>query len=358
MIRKESAKLKAEFADRVLAGLFIFVVIVSPLSFYKWFTLGYLPIYFINAVTGSVLIVSYLLRRKLPFEQKTWIITLSFVVVGISSAASFGLASNAFVFLVVCGFFCAEVWGRLPALKVTAVFVLLLLIVAYLTVNGTLVITDAATAHSNSGVGWITTIVPAVLVTLILIHSTSELKDKQRKKTYELYIQNKHNEHLANYDKLTSLPTLNIAQTRLQEAIDFAKQTATKSVLLYLDLDGFKQVNDTYGHDAGDAVLVTIAQRFNEMVRKTDTCCRIGGDEFLMILPNLQSIEPVHSLCQRLITEVCKPIEFKERSLIVGVSIGVSVFPDNAINAQELRTKADEAMYRVKQSGKNNYSFV
>ncbi|MEO2268475.1 diguanylate cyclase [Pseudoalteromonas sp. YIC-656] len=354
----ESAKLKAEFADRVLAGLFVFVAIVLPLSVYKWLTIGFLPIFLINTAIGGILALCYFSRKKLRFETKSWVIAISFIVVGVCGAASFGLASNAFVFVVVCGFFCAEVWGRARALKITFLFVLLLTIVATLLVTGIMSISEAATSHNHSAVGWITSMVPAVLVTLILIHSTSELKSKQRQKTYELYIQNKQNEHLANYDKLTSLPTLNIAQNRLQEAIEFAKQTATKSVLLYLDLDGFKQVNDTFGHDAGDAVLVTVAQRFNEMIRNTDTCCRIGGDEFLIILPNMQNVEPVHSLCQRLITQVRKPIQFNGHSLAVGVSIGVAIFPDNAINAQELRSKADEAMYRVKQSGKNNYSFV
>ncbi|MDI9570589.1 MAG: GGDEF domain-containing protein [Pseudomonadota bacterium] len=162
-------------------------------------------------------------------------------------------------------------------------------------------------------------------------------------------------EHRALHDQLTGLPTYRLASDRLDMAIEAAKRSGKKVAVLFLDLDGFKPVNDVYGHEAGDHVLREISERIVKTIRKTDTASRIGGDEFLVILPELPEVSIALETARRLIAAISATIPFGENQLSVGVSIGISIFPDHASDAKQLRAFADEAMYSVKNSGKNNF---
>jgi len=163
---------------------------------------------------------------------------------------------------------------------------------------------------------------------------------------------------LANTDSLTGLPTNRVATDRLNMAINIAKRDKSRVALLYLDLDGFKAVNDTLGHDAGDEVLKTVSTRILSAVRCSDTACRIGGDEFLIILPSIKTLSCIEDTCTRLIDIVGEKVHYNNQDLIVGVSIGVALFPDHANDITSLRIKADETMYIVKQEGKNNFKIA
>jgi diguanylate cyclase (GGDEF)-like protein len=165
-------------------------------------------------------------------------------------------------------------------------------------------------------------------------------------------------EHMANHDTLTELPTLRLALDRLGVAISNSKRMDNKVALLFLDLDGFKQVNDVYGHEAGDIVLRSVAQRLLAVIREGDTACRIGGDEFTVLLAGIDNRNIVEEVCQRLIDSIGEKIIYKKTELTVGVSIGVALYPDHASDSVLLRKKADKAMYQVKKSGKNNYMFA
>jgi len=161
-------------------------------------------------------------------------------------------------------------------------------------------------------------------------------------------------EHQAVHDNLTGLPTYSLSADRLEMAINTAKRSGNKVAVMFIDLDGFKEINDAHGHEAGDYILQEVAVRMRNTIRNTDTASRIGGDEFLIILPELSNAAIALETAQRLITAIAAPIPFLGNQLSVGLSIGISIFPDNALDSHKLRTFADEAMYSVKRSGKNN----
>lgn len=165
-------------------------------------------------------------------------------------------------------------------------------------------------------------------------------------------------EHQANHDTLTGLPTIRIASDRMEVAINHAKRSDEKVALLFLDLDDFKQINDTHGHEAGDEVLKAIAKRIESTIRESDTACRIGGDEFLVLLSIISSREQVEEVCRRLINVVGKTLDYNGHELHVGVSIGIALYPDDASDAASLRRRADDVMYSVKKAGKNHYLFT
>ncbi len=164
--------------------------------------------------------------------------------------------------------------------------------------------------------------------------------------------------HLATHDMLTDLPSLRLAKDRLSMAMNLARRHNTSVAVLFIDLDGFKSVNDNLGHDAGDYVLKQVAQRMLSCVRETDTVARVGGDEFLLILTGIHLPETAAQIAEKVIRLVSQPISFNGRQAIVGTSIGIAIYPINGEDMDQLIKQADEAMYSVKNAGKNGFRFI
>lgn len=179
-----------------------------------------------------------------------------------------------------------------------------------------------------------------------------------RQQSLKIEAQTREIEYLANHDALTGLPSYRVAGDKLQQAMDNAKQHELQCALLFMDLDGFKAINDTYGHEAGDVLLKTIAGRIQEVISPNDTACRLGGDEFLIVVGEIKQLNTLHSLCQALLAEIPKPYSHRNAQLSVGVSIGAAVYPDCADNSNDLRAMSDKLMYQVKKHGKNNYQIA
>lgn len=161
-------------------------------------------------------------------------------------------------------------------------------------------------------------------------------------------------EKLANQDPLTGLHNLKAAVEVLEKKLTHSQLIHKKMALLFLDLDDFKPINDRFGHTAGDHVLVETAKRLSTLLRESDTAFRIGGDEFLVALGDVGSLEHMQQVCDRLLESLNLPHSFQGNQFQVGVSIGCAVFPDHASSFQELKKVADKAMYKAKARGKNN----
>lgn len=162
---------------------------------------------------------------------------------------------------------------------------------------------------------------------------------------------------LANHDRLTELPNRELFYDRLSQAISQARRKAEGIALLYLDLDGFKPINDTYGHEAGDNVLKVVAKRLQSCVREMDTVARMGGDEFAVILSSLQNPVDVKVIAQKIIHKISEVIELDTtKTCIVGISIGIAIYPDNGSEINKLMNAADSAMYASKEAGRNTYT--
>lgn len=164
-------------------------------------------------------------------------------------------------------------------------------------------------------------------------------------------------DHMARHDVLTGLPNRALFRDRLEQALMQSKRRKTACALLYLDLDGFKPVNDTYGHETGDALLVAVARRLQECVRESDTVARMGGDEFTVVLTNLNDGQSVERISHALLASLSNPFVIDRTSVTIGASIGVSVYPGDGTTVNELLSAADGAMYRVKNQGKNRVGF-
>jgi len=163
--------------------------------------------------------------------------------------------------------------------------------------------------------------------------------------------------HMANYDPLTNLPNRRLFMNLAEQMLLFAKRKNTKAVIAFLDLDGFKEVNDRYGHGIGDRVLKKIARRLEEQMRKSDSIARMGGDEFVILLADVHTTEDAQILLSRMLQVIKEPIEMDGLSISVGASIGATFFPDDDSEIDMLIRHADTAMYRAKETGRNRITY-
>lgn len=161
----------------------------------------------------------------------------------------------------------------------------------------------------------------------------------------------------AHHDTLTGLPNRALFNDRLEQAITKARRHKEEIALFFIDLDHFKQINDTLGHEMGDEVLKFFAKRLNDSVRTEDTIARIGGDEFMVIMESLHTPEAISVVANKIVSIVKEPIVLGEQTLHLGTSIGISVYPHNGETSEVLLKNADTAMYKAKDEGRDNYQF-
>lgn len=183
-------------------------------------------------------------------------------------------------------------------------------------------------------------------------HFLAVQQDVSRQKILERKIQ-----YLAQHDGLTGLPNRGLFLDRMQQAIVQGQRSGTQFALLFMDLDGFKEVNDMYGHGVGDQLLCLVAERLKSCVRGGDTVARLGGDEFTVLLLDVGSAADVETVVNKAGACLAAPYDMSEFCVTVTVSIGISLYPQDASELEKLLNYADKAMYRAKQCGKNNYKF-
>ncbi len=164
-------------------------------------------------------------------------------------------------------------------------------------------------------------------------------------------------EHLATHDPLTNLPNRRGLYEELDELIYRSKRYTYCSAIIYVDLDGFKHVNDHFGHEAGDRLLIQIATGFKDIVRQTDTVARIGGDEFIVLITDINRDTTLITKIENLLCESSRALEFKGHNISIGASIGIALYPDHGEDTETLLHNADQAMYQAKNQGKNTFRF-
>jgi diguanylate cyclase (GGDEF)-like protein/PAS domain S-box-containing protein len=185
-----------------------------------------------------------------------------------------------------------------------------------------------------------------------LLFYEGTVEDITDRKNYQQQI-----EYQATHDSLTGLPNRTLLSDRLQQCISFADRYDEKLAVAFIDLDQFKLINDSMGHHVGDQLLVDMAQRLSACVRESDTLVRLGGDEFVMLLNGLHKVEDISQSMQRILSTVAQPFVINGWDYTVSCSIGVSLYPDDGSDPGDILKHADAAMFKAKQSGRNNFQF-
>ena len=163
--------------------------------------------------------------------------------------------------------------------------------------------------------------------------------------------------YMANYDSVTGLPNRHLLRERLDRAIKHEARSHRHLAIMFLDLDNFKSINDTLGHDVGDRVLQVVANRLLACLRESDTVARIGGDEFTVLVEDMTTMESIAALAQQIIDSLSLPFPLDGREMFCTVSVGIAIYPDDSESLDGLMKSADSAMYRAKEQGRNTYRF-
>lgn len=183
------------------------------------------------------------------------------------------------------------------------------------------------------------------------IHNMLEVRLLYR----ELAQYSRAQQELALHDALTGLPNRRLLEDRIATTLQHANRNHHKAAIMYIDLDGFKAINDTYGHAYGDEVLKTISRRLLDCSRKEDTVARLGGDEFMVVLSEVQGLADAQGPAAKIVEAVSEPIFINDLTLGLSTSIGISIYPDDAETVDSLISIADYALYEAKRGGKNRY---
>jgi len=200
----------------------------------------------------------------------------------------------------------------------------------------------------------------------VSIESVSSVKDDQNKNKYFIATlhditarKNAENRvlHMAHYDPLTNLPNRALFQDRFEHAISFANRQNQKVAIAFIDIDGFKNINDTKGHPMGDKLLIEISKILTSSIRESDTLSRFGGDEFTIIFEHIEKVDNIIPICENILKRVRQEIIIEHQSLFISASIGLSIYPDDGEDIHSLTQHADIAMYRAKDNGKNRINF-
>lgn len=186
----------------------------------------------------------------------------------------------------------------------------------------------------------------------VLTHYIGSFVDITERKASEEQVR-----HLAHHDALTGLPNRFSMHQRLEQALSFVRRGDTRLALMLVDLDHFKSINDTLGHDVGDQLLIEVAHRLSGAVRDSDTVARLGGDEFVVVLPGIADASDAANVADKMLTAVSAPYLIKGHELRTSPSVGICIFPDDATEIGDLLKKADVAMYHAKAQGRRNYQF-
>lgn len=216
-------------------------------------------------------------------------------------------------------------------------------------------------ARNGVSTGWLAVVVIIVTLAVLaiaLIVSVLDLRMELRTAVLARSLAKANQEltYLALHDSLTKLPNRLMLEDRLGRAIEAADRSESSFAVMFMDLDGFKAVNDAFGHHAGDALLLEIAQRIESNIRKQDTVARIGGDEFVVLVTVDEPAEAA-TLAEKLMAAIRAPVDIDVDELCVSTSIGIAIYPGNGVQQHDLLTNADAAMYHAKASGRDAYCF-
>ena len=203
--------------------------------------------------------------------------------------------------------------------------------------------------------------IPKPLNAEVLLGTLKKIANElQNKIDLEYMIKKERNElsQLAHFDMLTNLPNRFMYMDKLKQAISKAKREGTYLTHFFIDIDSFKSINDTYGHQAGDKVLQEISENIKRVIREEDTFARISGDEFALIIENMNNKAAIENIAKKILEATSTPIFYRENSIKITCSIGICTYPTNCSSKDEIIRLSDKAMYKAKKLGKSTYIFV
>ncbi len=347
------ADLRHVMVNRILAGVTLLAAIGAPISILRVFFTGWLPLYAVHGVIAVFVILLWLLRKRVAYRVKLIIILILFWIIGVAGLFTLGLVGAGAWWLVTSALLVEVLYGKRSGYLAMSAVAAVVLVFAILFVSGLLQLSVDTNLFSQQAAAWATFAVGAVLQPLIVFSAVGALQGRIVQLNKRVIAQAEEIQLLADTDELTKLPRRHVAYDRLEQALRIVAREKNIVAVLFFDLNGFKNINDAYGHATGDRILQATADRARSCLRASDTIARIGGDEFLVILPGVGSVDDATLTANKLVAAISAPVGSEESELTVGASIGIALAPEHGMRAEDLVNAADHAMYAAKKAGNN-----
>lgn len=349
--------LREHYVDLSLKLFALLSVYVAIMSIARIEQTGWLSLYTLQIGFSATLIALALGKAYLSTRTKTLLMVFIAMAAGMSGVTTFGLLGSGFFYFVLAGLFLAVFYGRRVAYVIIGLGAVYLMAVGILYVYGHLTFPFDSSVYMQHLTSWWTVLFGPFVAGAFMVHLFGDIRQRLVNAMTELETQRDELKWHTHHDYLTTLPNLRFLEQAFPEWVLRSGERDGEICILVMDLDGFKDINDHFGHLEGDYLLKELASRYLAELDAGDTIARIGGDEFVVVMRALENRQPIHDLCRRLIRVSRQPFQMAggERARI-GVSIGGFCFRSGEqIALKEAIHRADSQMYQVKAEGKNNY---
>ena len=351
-------RIRERFVENMWKGVLGVVLLGTPVSLSRAVFTGWQPIYTLHLLVAACSLAIFVFLKRIPLQARAlWLLVL-FWALGLPGLFTLGFPATSVWWLVLS----CMVAGTMYPIRVGVALGLATLAVVALAgigfTTGRLHLAFDPAVYLRQPSAWATLLLVTGAFTFIVLRSTWLYNRAVVRLLAQVSEQRDQIESISLHDRLTGLPIAQLGEDRAAMAIAAARRTSDKVAFLFIDLDDFKAVNDTHGHEAGNAVLREVAHRIRDSLRAADTVARLGGDELLAIIGELANAEDAGLVASKIIQAVSLPIPYKGQRISVGTSIGIAIFPDDSEDPRELRHLADVAMYAAKSAGKNRHAFA
>ena len=352
-LEEQLGRIRAEAIDRLWMWMLVVALVGVPVSIARSAHTGWLALYTAHAVAGVFVVAVFFARRRLSPELKIAALMLVFWALGLAALVALGLVGAGPLWLSLSALLMGSLYSIRAGL-VTALFAFIATVLTGIAFwEGWLTLGFDANAQVRSPASWGGLLFALLMMPLVVFAAVAGLHRSTLSLLGEVHRQRELIREMATHDPVSGASTLRVAIDRLEQALVGAGRLGKKVALLFIDLDGFKSINDAHGHEAGDAVLRAVTERCRAALRASDTVARMGGDEFIVILQGVDHREAPLSIGRGLLERLAAPVRYRDVELAVSASIGVAVFPEDAATAGDLMRVADRAMYAAKRGGKN-----
>lgn len=352
------ASLRLAFADSIWRGLALVAFFSVPITLLRVWATGWLPAYEIHLVLCVLTMVLSRQQARMSYGRRVGLLCSLLWVTGVPGLFTFGLSASGIWWLVLSSLVASILGSARIGAAVSLLTGFTLVVAATGFVSGRLQPAIDANLYQRLASSWLAVIFVTGIFAAMVMHALGGYTRASARLLERMKTQRDEIERLSLLDPLTSLPLATLATDRMQMALHAARRAGMKLAVLYIDLDGFKAVNDNLGHDAGDVVLAECALRMQHAVRSEDTIARVGGDEFLAVIGTLTAADDAVLVAEKLLQALVAPLVFEGRLVKIGASIGIAVYPDHAPDVAGLRRRADLAMYRAKREGGSSIAFA
>lgn len=357
-LQRQLDRIRSRMIERLFAAAGVFASLHIGVVVWRIHDLGWTMHLRLDAGLTLLLIALVPLRTKLSVATKSALLMACFLGLGANGIVSGGMIGVGYWWFLQSAVLGATLYSLRSGVALAMLAAASMVGVGVAFANGWLTAPPDLASLQRSVSGWSAFLLTIAFAPTVLLLMFSDWQDAIRGLVAEIDARRIELAQRVGHDALTGLPQAALATDRLAAALHLADRSGTKVALLFIDLDGFKGVNDNHGHAAGDHVLRRIALRLGARVRAHDTVARVGGDEFIVILGELTNATRACEVAEQMIADAAEVFTWQQHRIVVGASVGIALYPDDAVDAAGLRARADAAMYQAKRAGRNRWQLA